>query len=86
MKRASLLALSFLGALLLILSAVGTAAVNCSGVTAWAAGGSYTVGELVTYQGSEYKCLQANSNAASNWDPVDWPAGWSLVGTCSGGG
>ncbi len=47
-------------------------------MTAWVAGGNYTVGELVTYQGSEYKCLQANNDAAPNWDPIDWP-GWLVV-------
>jgi hypothetical protein len=44
-----------------------------------AAGGSYTVGELVTYQGSEYKCVQANHDAAPNWDPIDWAA-WHSPG------
>ncbi len=84
-KRTPLLVLSILGLLLLLLAVASAASVNCSGVTAWVAGGNYTVGELVTYQGSEYKCLQANNNAAPNWDPVDWPGGWSLVGTCTGG-
>ncbi|MGA2435218.1 MAG: carbohydrate-binding protein, partial [Bryobacteraceae bacterium] len=67
------------------LSGLAQATVNCSGVTAWVAGGNYTVGELVTYQGSEYKCAQANNNAAPNWDPIDWPGGWTLVGTCTSG-
>ncbi len=84
-KRTPLLVLSILGALLILLAVASAASVNCSGVTAWVAGGNYTVGELVTYQGSEYKCLQANNNAAPNWDPVDWPGGWSLVGTCTSG-
>ncbi len=84
-KRTPLLLLSTLGLLLLLLAVASAASVNCSGVTAWAAGGNYTVGELVTYQGSEYKCLQANNNAAPNWDPIDWPAGWSLMGTCTTG-
>ncbi len=84
-KRTPLLVLSTLGLLLVLLAVASAQSVNCSGVTAWAAGGNYTVGELVTYQGSEYKCLQANNNAAPNWDPIDWPAGWSLVGTCTTG-
>ena len=86
MKRTSLLVsmLAILALMLMLVAGAQAASVSCSGVTAWAAGGNYTVGELVTYQGSEYKCLQANSDAASNWDPVDWPAGWSLVGTCGG--
>ncbi len=84
-KRTPLLALGIFGALLVLLAVASAQSVNCSGVTAWVAGGNYTVGELVTYQGSEYKCLQANNNAAPNWDPIDWPAGWSLVGTCTSG-
>jgi hypothetical protein len=74
-------------ALLLVLTSLASASsVNCSGVTAWVAGGNYTVNELVTYQGSEYKCVQANNNAASNWDPIDWPGAWTLVGACTSGG
>ena len=86
--KTSLLVLGLFSVLLLAMSVVATgqASVSCSGVIAWAAGGNYTVGELVTYEGSEYKCLQANNDAAPNWDPIDWPAGWTLVGTCSGGG
>ena len=86
--KTSLLVLGLFSVLLLAMSVVATgqASVSCTGVIAWAAGGNYTVGELVTYEGSEYKCLQANNDAAPNWDPIDWPAGWSLVGTCSSGG
>ncbi len=89
MKRTPLLLLVLgltMFGMLLISTVASAASVNCSGVTAWVAGGNYTVGELATYQGSEYKCLQANNDAAPNWDPIDWPAGWSLVGTCSGSG
>ena len=57
--------------------------VSCAGVAAWSANSvSYAVGALVTYEGSEYKCLQAHTSEVG-WDPVDAPALWSLVGTCS---
>ena len=88
MKRTSLLVMCAFGLLLLAIasmSATAQSSVNCTGVTAWVVGGNYTVGELVTYQGSEYKCLQANNDAAPNWDPIDWAAGWQLVGVCSNG-
>ncbi len=88
MKKPTPILLVVLWAVVLVataLSGLSQASVNCSGVTAWVAGGNYTVGELVTYQGSEYKCVQANNDAAPNWDPIDWPAGWSLVGTCTSG-
>ncbi len=86
-RRIPLLVLGVWAVVLLFaaLAGLAQASVNCSGVTAWVAGGNYTVGELVTYQGSEYKCVQANNDAAPNWDPIDWPAGWSLVGTCTTG-
>jgi chitinase len=45
---------------------------------AWAVGVSYTVGELVTYDGSTYKCLQAHTSEPG-WDPISAPALWQLV-------
>lgn len=48
------------------------------GAAPWAVGVAYTVGELVTYQGHTYKCLQAHTSQAG-WDPVDAPALWQLV-------
>jgi CxxC motif-containing protein (DUF1111 family) len=42
---------------------------------------SYSIGELATYQGSEYKCIQAHKSQ-SDWDPPAVPDLWSLVGTC----
>ncbi len=59
------------------------APINCTGVTAWVAGGNYTMSELVTYKGNEYQCTEESINAAPSSDPVDWPAGWSLVGACT---
>jgi len=54
----------------------------CTGVAAWNPNSvSYAVGALVTYQGNEYKCLQAHTSQAG-WDPVDVPALWSKVGAC----
>src|SRR5579883_2869448 len=56
--------------------------VNCSGVAAWAPNTSYTAGQLVTYSGSEYRCLQSHTSL-TGWEPPNVPALWSLVGTCS---
>src|SRR3569833_2143193 len=57
--------------------------VNCTGVAAWSGNSvAYHVGDLVTYQGSEYKCIQAHTSL-STWDPVDAASLWSKVGTCS---
>jgi hypothetical protein len=48
------------------------------GTSAWAPGVAYTVGELVTYEGHTYKCLQSHTSEVG-WDPVDAPALWQLV-------
>jgi CxxC motif-containing protein (DUF1111 family) len=58
--------------------------VNCSGVIAWNPNGlSLSVGELVTFQGSEYKTIQAHKTQ-SDWDPPAVPALFSFVGNCAG--
>src|SRR5579872_1950246 len=41
---------------------------SCSGIAAWTIGVSYAPGALVTYNGSEYKCLQSNT-AQTGWEP-----------------
>lgn len=41
----------------------------------WAAGVAYKVGDIVTYQGSTYKCLQAHTSI-STWYPSVVPALW----------
>src|SRR5579872_5567736 len=70
---------------LVLAPAARAATVNCSGVAAWSANSvAYSVGQLVTYNGSENKCVQAHTSQAG-WDPVDVPALWSLVGTCTAG-
>ena len=85
MKR-SLLALIGLGLLMcgaLTLSKPAAAQVNCTGVAAWSPNSvAYAVGNLVTYNGSEYKCLQAHTSQAA-WDPADAASLWQLQGTCS---
>lgn len=44
-------------------------------ITVWATGVGYVVGQLVTYQGSTYKCLQAHTSQAG-WSPSAVPALW----------
>src|SRR5579883_349137 len=85
MKRTSLFTVLTVALVLLFALAAPAATVNCSGVAAWSGNSvAYAVGALVTYQGSEYKCIQAHTSQAG-WDPVDVPALWSLVGTCTTG-
>jgi len=82
MKRVSLFLL--MACLVIALLPTGAfAQANCSGVPAWSGNSvSYSVGQFVTYNGSEYKCLQAHTSEPG-WDPVDAPALWSFVGSCS---
>ena len=85
MKRttAVLLGLAALALSPLIAKPADAQTVSCSGVAAWSANSvNYAIGALVTYNGSEYKCIQTNTSE-TGWDPVDVPALWSLVGTCS---
>lgn len=58
-------------------SAPGTS--TPSKAVAWAAGGKYTVGELVTYDGSTYKCLQAHTASDPTWTPPNTPPLWQKV-------
>lgn len=44
----------------------------------WQTGVSYSVGDRVTYQGTEYECLQAHTSQAG-WNPAAVPALWSAV-------
>ncbi|MCM3786100.1 glycosyl hydrolase family 18 protein [Neobacillus mesonae] len=47
------------------------------GTSAWQANTSYTAGQLVTYNGSTYKCLQSHTSLLG-WEPVNVPALWQL--------
>lgn len=84
MKRTSLFVATTLALVLTMALADSAQAVSCSGVPAWAPNTSYTVGQLVTYSGSEYKCLQSHTSL-TGWEPPIVPALWSLVGSCGSG-
>lgn len=45
---------------------------------AWAAGTAYKAGDLVTYDGKTYKCVQGHT-ALAGWTPAAVPALWTLV-------
>jgi predicted carbohydrate-binding protein with CBM5 and CBM33 domain len=44
----------------------------------WAAGTAYKVGDIVTYGGVTYRCLQAHT-AIAGWEPPNVPALWARV-------
>ena len=58
---------------------VGTAIPAYAQTTApaWAAGTSYQVGDVVSYQGINYVCIQAHT-ALTGWEPPNVPALWSV--------
>ncbi|SET08020.1 glycosyl hydrolase family 18 protein [Paenibacillus sp. NFR01] len=49
-----------------------------SGANAWVAGKAYKVGDIVTYGGKTYSCLQAHTSL-QGWEPVNTPALWKLL-------
>ncbi|MFF0298548.1 M28 family peptidase [Kitasatospora sp. NPDC004614] len=49
-----------------------------SGGTTWAAGVNYNAGDVVTYNGVSYRCLQAHTSQ-STWTPDVVPALWQRV-------
>src|SRR5580700_6425420 len=80
--RVAFVLLALLGATL-ALPHSAHAQVNCSGVAAWSPNSvAYAVGNLVTYNGSEYKCIQAHTSQPA-WDPADTQSLCTLQGTCS---
>ena len=47
------------------------------GGTAWTEGASYAVGQIVTYGGKQYRCLQAHTAwAGAGWTPATSPTLW----------
>jgi chitinase len=44
----------------------------------WVAGHAYKVGDVVTYNGHTYKCIQAHTSQVG-WEPPNVPALWQLI-------
>src|SRR5258708_3325734 len=86
MNRSSLALLGLVSLMLspVVLSTPAQAqTVNCTGVAAWSGNSvAYAVGALVTYQGKEYKVIQAHTSNAG-WDPVSAASLFTLQGTCA---
>ncbi len=61
-------------------SDVTTAAytISSSGYPAWAPNTAYSVGTIVSYNSSNYRCLQAHTSLAG-WEPSNVPALWELA-------
>lgn len=56
---------------------------QCTSAPAWATGTSYSVGQIVAYDGATYRCIQAHTSEPG-WTPASTPALWALG--CTGGG
>lgn len=46
--------------------------------SSWAVGVAYKVNDVVTYQGKQYRCLQAHTSQAG-WTPTAVPALWQVI-------
>lgn len=61
-------------------SSSSSAASTC---VAWAEGNSYTVGQVVIYNGVTYTALQAHTAwTGAGWNPAATPALWAVGGSC----
>lgn len=53
---------------------------STGGNSGWTEGGSYKVGQIVTYQGRSYRCLQAHTAwVGSGWTPATSPTLWQPI-------
>jgi chitin-binding protein len=50
-----------------------------SGGTTWQPGGTYTVGQIVTFQGVRYRCRQTHTAHDPTWTPAAVPALWERL-------
>lgn len=46
---------------------------------AWQQGIHYNVGDVVSYNGSQYRCIQAHTADAPDWTPPNTPALWQKI-------
>jgi chitinase len=57
---------------------VGASPTSTGSYAAWQANHAYKVGDLVSYGGHNYKCLQAHTSLVG-WEPPNVPALWQLL-------
>lgn len=48
------------------------------GDTTWQLGATYAAGDIVTYDGERYRCIQGHT-AYPGWEPPNVPALWERV-------
>src|SRR5215467_11284398 len=54
------------------------ASVSVQSIPAWQPNTAYATGALVTFNGQEFKCIQAHTSQVG-WEPPNVPALWQLV-------
>jgi chitinase len=57
-----------------------TSGTGTTGATSWVAGHAYRVGDVVTYNGVTYTCLQSHTSL-TGWEPPNTPALWNPTAT-----
>src|SRR6516162_3973103 len=62
----------------IVLSCLMVVLAYSQAVPAWQPNTSYAVGALVTFNGQEFKCIQAHTSQVG-WEPPNVPALWQLV-------
>jgi chitodextrinase len=75
MKR--LIILFTITILLISISILGLSATTVQAQSAWAPNVAYSVNQLVTYNGSVYKCIQAHTSL-TGWEPPNVASLWTL--------
>jgi hypothetical protein len=51
--------------------------------TAWVDGGTYTAGQVVSYQGQNYTAIVTQTDwAGAGWNPASTPSLWAPGGSC----
>src|SRR5581483_4468543 len=63
---------------------IALSAVQCSSAAAWSPPKAYAVGDVVSFNGATYQCLQAHASQP-DWTPAAVPALWGQA-TCGGTG
>jgi len=53
-------------------------AVSAQSIPVWQPNTAYAVGALVTFNGQEFRCIQAHTSQVG-WEPPNVPALWALV-------
>src|SRR6516162_6859492 len=78
---------SVLAAICILLSGMSlTASAQTACAPPWQVGIQITVGEVLSFNGHNWKAIQGGYTTVDGWQPPNTPALWSDLGPCSGSG